>query len=157
MTGRRHWPIDSRDRTAGNFAEPHISTTISAAYSLEDTALRLPVAPLNRSNESPPDSHNTVVTPISSHDSWSLYLENPLLFGYPQVCEHPVSLFNQGINSGPFIIDNYELDVNVTQSQSAQSRLHRPQIDWGSSQEPPLPYDNQATIPVSTIVYHRST
>ena len=141
----------------GNFAGTHINTTTSACHSPEDTVLSLPVVPLARSNESPLDSHNTVVTPISVHNSWSLRLATPLFLGLPQVCEHSVSLFDQGIDSSPFTIENNELDRGITQSQLAQSHLHLPHIDWRSNEQPLLPYDDQATIPVSIIVYPQST
>ena len=96
-----------------------------------------------------------MATPISFPNSWDLHPANPLL-GHPQFWG-PVSRFDEGVGSSTPIIKDYELDLDVTQSQGAQSHLHLPQIDWGSNQGPPLPYDNQATIPVSIIVYPQLT
>lgn len=157
VTGRRHWLTDSSDRTTSNFAEARISITNSTACSPEYTALSPLVAPLTRSNESLLDSYNTVVTPMSFPDFGGLDLANPLLFGHPHLWDHPVSHFDKGIDNGPFTIHNYEPDVDVTQTQLAQSHLPLPQIDWASNEEPLLPYVNQATRPVSTIVYPQST
>jgi len=85
--------------------------------------------------------------------AWDLLLSDPLLLCYSQVWEDPGSLFDEGIDSGTFMIQNHGPDVDVTQSQLTQPHLHLPQIDFGSSQEEPISYSNQATIQVSIIVY----
>ena len=157
VTGHRQLPTDSSDRTTGNFPETHISATTSTACSLEYTALSPLVAPRARSNESPLDSHNTVVTPMYFPDFWDLHLAKPSLLGHPHLWVHPASHFDEGITSGPFTMHDLEPDANSTQSQLAHSHLPLPQIDWSSNEEPLLPYDNQATIPVSIIVYPQST
>jgi hypothetical protein len=126
------------------------------AFPSEDTALSLLVAPLARSNQSPLDGHNTVPTPVFPPGTWDPLLWNPLLFGHPQVWEYPVSSFDERIDGGTFMIQNYGLDVDLTQSPFAQSPLHRPQLDWGSSQERPISYYIQEAIPVSIIVYPQS-
>jgi hypothetical protein len=116
-------------------------------------ALSLLVA---RSNQSPLGGHNTVATSIFLPSARDLLLADPLLLSHPQVWEHQVSLFDKGIDSGTFMAQNYGLDVNVTQSQLTQYYLHLPQIDSDCNGEPPLPYNNKATIPVSIIVYPQS-
>jgi len=84
------------------------------------------------------------------------HFANSLLLSHPQVWEHPVSLVDEGIDGSTLTIRNPGLDVDVPQSQLTQSHLHVPQIDWGSSQEPPRPYNTQATIPMSIVVYSHS-
>ena len=86
-------------------------------------------------------------------EDWVLLLANPLLLGHPQFWEHPVSVCDEGIDSRTFIIQNYGPQLDATQSQLAQFHPHLPHVDWGSSQGPPLLHTNQATIPVSIIVY----
>ena len=93
-----------------------------------------------------------MATTISLPGDWDLFLGNLSLLAHPQVREHLVSLFDEGIDSGTPMIQTYDhvTEVDVTESQLAQSHVHLPQIDRGSSQEPPLPYNNHA---VSVIVY----
>ena len=93
-----------------------------------------------------------MATPIYLPEDWDLFFANLLLLGHPQVWEHPVSLFDEGISSGTSTIRNYDYgpDMDATQSQLARSHVHLPQIDRGSIQEP---YNNHAVIPVSIIVY----
>lgn len=88
-------------------------------------------------------------------DDWNLLLADPLLLGHPQLWEYLVPPLDERIDSGAPMIQNYDqgLDVDVTQSQVAQSHVHLPQIDRGTSQEPPLPYNNHAMILVSVTVY----
>jgi hypothetical protein len=93
-----------------------------------------------------------VTTPIGLPGAWDLLLSNPLLLGHPQFWEHPVSLIGESIDRGTFMIQNYGLDVDVTQSPLAHSHLHLPRLDWSFNQERPISYYNQATIPVSIIV-----
>ena len=96
-----------------------------------------------------------MATPIYLPEDWDLFLANFSLLDHPQVWEHPVSLFDEGIDSNTSMIQNYDYgpDVDLTQSQLAQSHVHLPQVDRGSGQEPPLPYNNHAMIPVSIIMY----
>lgn len=96
-----------------------------------------------------------MTTPIFFPDAWEPPLANHLLLSHPQVWEHPFLLFDEGIDTGTFTIQSGGLDLNLIRPQLAQSHLHTPQIDWGSSQEPPVPYDTQATIPVSITVYQK--
>jgi len=140
--------------TDSNFAEAHISTiTSETAFSSEDTAPSLLIPSLAPSNQSPIGDHNIVPSPNFLPGAWDLLIpSNPLLLGHLQIWEQPVSLFGEGIDSGTFTIQNYGLGVGVTQSQLAPSHLCLPQINWDPSQEPPLPYNNQATIPVSIIM-----
>ena len=86
-------------------------------------------------------------------EDWNLLLANPLLLGHPQFWEHPVSVFDEGLDNCTFIIQNYGPHVDSTQSQLAQFHPHLPHIDRGSCQGPPFLHSNQAAIPVSTIVY----
>ena len=132
----------------------HSSTGIYTAFPPEDTALNQLVAPLAQSNQSPVDSHDTMATPNLLPEDWYLCLANPLLLGHPQVWEHSVSLFDEGIDSGTPMIQNYDYgpDVDVPRSQLTRSHVHLPQIDRGSSQEPQPPYNNHAMIPVRIIV-----
>jgi len=88
--------------------------------------------------------------------AWDRHLANSLLLSHPRVWEHPVSFVDEGMDSSTHMIQNHGLDVDVTQFQPTQSHLHLPQIDWGSSQELPRSYNNQATTPVSIIVYLHS-
>ena len=135
--------------------EEYISTGICTALPPENMPQNLLVAPLARSNQSPLDGHNTMATPIFLPEDWELFLANLLLLGHLQVWDHPVSLFDEGIDSGTSMVQNYDngLDVDVTRSQLAQSHVHLPQINRGSGQEPPLPYNNHAMISVRIIVY----
>ena len=155
----RHCPADydTSNRTAGNFLEAHISTITSTAVSPRNAALSPLVALPPSSNQSQLDSHSTVATSTICPGDWCLLLDNPLLFDHLQDWEHPVSLFDDGIDSGTLMMQNNGLYMDITQSQLAQSHLHLPQIDWGSNQEPPLASNNQATIPVSIITYPKST
>ncbi len=156
-TDDRHaLPTDSCNRTASNLLEAHISTTTSIAVSLWNTALSPVVAPPALSNQPQLDSHSTVATSAFLPDDWHLLLTNPLLFGHLQDWQHPVSLFDEGTDSVTLMMQNDGLGMDITQSQPAQSHLHLPQIDWGSNQEPPLPYNIQTTIPVSIITYLQS-
>ena len=159
-THRRYYivlPTDSSNRTAGNLLEAQIYTTTSTAAPPRNTAPSSLVALLPLSNQSQLDSHSTVATSTFCLDDWHLLLDNPLPFGHPRDWEHPVSLCDEGIDSGTSTMQNDELYVDITQSQLAQSHLHLPQIDWDSNQESPLLHDNQATIPVSIITYPQST
>jgi len=90
-----------------------------------------------------------VDTPTYCPNDWDPLLANPLFLGQPQVWEHPISIFDEGMANGTFSTQNYEPDL--TQSQLAQSRLLLPQFDWGYNEEPLLAYNNQATIPVRII------
>jgi len=85
--------------------------------------------------------------------AWDPHLANSFLLSQSQVWEHPVSFVGEGIDSSTLTIQNHGLDVDITQFQSTQSHHHLPQIDWGSNQEPPRSYNDQATVPVSIIVY----
>ena len=159
-THRRHYivlPTDSSNRTAGNLLEAQIYTTTSTAAPPRNTAPSslVPLPPL--SNKSQLDSHSTVATSTFCLDDWYLLLDNPLLFGHLQDWEHPVSLFDEGIDSGTSTMQNDELYMDITQSQLVQSHLHPPQIDWNSNQESPLLHNNQSTIPVSIFPYPQST
>ena len=73
------------------------------------------------------------------------------LLRHPQIWEQPVSLSDEGMANGIFVMQDYGLDIDLPQSQLAHSPLHLPRIDWGAYQESPLPYNNQALIPVSAI------
>ena len=153
-----HLPLntDGSNRTAENLLEAHISTTTPTAVSPRNTTLSPLVALPSLSNQSQLDSHSTVATSTFCPGDWCLLLDNPL-FDHLQDWEHPVSLFDEGIDSGTSTMQNNGLYVDITHSQLAQSHLHLPQIDWGSNQESPLLHDNQATIPVSIITYPQST
>ena len=150
-------PTDRSNRTTGSFLEAYISTTTSTAASPRNTALSPLIALPPLSGQSQLDSHSTVATSTFCLDDWYLLLDNPLLFDYLQDWEHPVSLFDEGIDSGTLMMQSNGLYMDIAQSQLAQSRLHLPQIDWGSNQESPLLDNNQATISVSIITYPQST
>ena len=140
---------DGSNRVTGNFLEAHISTTTPTAVSPRNTA----PSPLDAlpplSNQSQLDSHSTVATSTFCPGDWCLLPDNPLLFDHLQDWEHPVSLFNEGTDSGILMMQNNGLHLDITQSQLAQSHLHLPQIDWDSNQGSPPLHNNQATIPVS--------
>jgi hypothetical protein len=93
---------------------------------------------------------------MSLPGAWDPVLSNPLLFGHPRVWEYPVLIFDERIDGSTFMIQDYGLDVDVTQSSLAQSPLHLPQLDWGSSHARPISYYNQVVIPVSIIMYPQS-
>ena len=135
--------------TAGNLSKAYTSSSIYPAFSPKDTALRPLVAPPAWSNQSRPDSHNTVATPTLYSDDWGLLLANPLLPNHPQVLEHPALLSDEEMANGTFMIQNHGLDVYLTQSQLAPSHHRLPQIDSGPNQEQLLPYNNQSTASVS--------
>ena len=86
-------------------------------------------------------------------NSFDVFFANPLLLGQPQIWEHPVSLFDEGMADDTLITQNHGLEMDFTQVQLAQSHLPLPQINWGSKQELQLLYGDQATMPVSMIVY----
>jgi len=75
-------------------------------------------------------------------DAWDRHLANSFLLSHPQFWEHPVSFVDEGIDSSTLTIQNPGLDAGVTQFQLTQSHFHLPQIDWGSSREPPGSYNN---------------
>jgi len=83
-------------------------------------------------------------------EDWGLLLANPLLPSHPQVLEHPVSLFDEEMANGTFMIQNH-VNIDLTQSQLAHSHHQLLQIDRGSNQEPLLPHNNQAMTPVSIV------
>ena len=85
--------------------------------------------------------------------AWHLLLAHPLLLDHLPGWEHAVPLFDEGMANGQFGIQDYGLDMDVTESQLAHSHPHLPQIDWGSNQESPLPFHNQVTIPVSIFMH----
>ena len=149
-------PTDSSNRTASDFSEAYISTTTSTAVSTRSTALSPLVALRTLSNQSQLDSHSTVANSTFCPDDWYPFLTNPLLFGYLQDWEHSVSLFDEVIDSDTLMMQNDGLDGDITQLQPAQSHPHLPQIDWGSNQDPPFPYIDRATTPVSIITYLQS-
>ena len=155
VTGRRHCPANwQSDRTAAILKGEHINTKTSSASFPEDGRSLL-VAPMARSSQSPLDGHHTAATPIFFPEDWDLSLANPLLLSHAQFWDHPVSVFDEGIDSYTFIMQNYGPHVDATQFQLAQfhPHLYLPHIDWGFSQGPPLLHTNQATTPVSIIVY----
>ena len=150
-------PTDSSDRATGSLAEAYTSTGTNTASPPGNTALRPLVAQPSWSNRSPLDSHNTVATPMVCPNDWDPLLANALFLGHPRVCEHPVSIFDEGTANGTFTTQNYGPDT--TQSQLAQSHLLLQQFDCRVYNEVPLlTYNNQTTIPVSTInlVYPQS-
>ena len=149
---RGHCPIlptDSSDRTTGSRAEAHTSTGTNPASPPGNAALPPLVAPPPWSNQSPLDSHDTVDTLTFCPNDWDPLLANALFLGHPQVWEHPISIFDEGMADGTFSTQNYEPDL--TQSQLAQSHLLLPQFDWVYNQVPLLAYNNQATITVRII------
>ncbi len=92
-----------------------------------------------------------MATPTSCPNNRYPLRANPLLLGHPQIWEHPVSLFDEGMANGIFAMQDYGLDIGSPQSQLAHSLLHLPQID--SYQALPLPYNNLAPIPVSIVSF----
>ena len=145
-------PTEGSDRTADGLAEAQTSTSICTftALSSEDMALRSSVAPPVWSTQSRLDSQDASAITTSYHNALDLLLANPLLLGQQQAQGYPVSLFDGGMDHGTW---NDGLEMKLTQSQLAQSHLHLPQLDWSSNQDPPLPYRNQAPVPVSVIVH----
>ena len=133
--------------------EAHASTTTSTVVSPRNTALSPLVALRALSNQSQLESHSTASALTFYPDDWNLLFVHPLLLGCLHDWEHPVSLFDEGVDSGTLMNQSEGLYMDNTQPQLAESRFHLPQTDRGCNQEPPLPYDNQATIPVSTIAY----
>ena len=144
-------PTDRRDRNAGNFAEGHNSTNIRTTFSPEDKTLNPATSIMACSNQSRLDSNNTMATSTPCPKDWDPLRANPLLLGYPQIWEHPVSLIDEGSTNGIFVLQGYGPEIDLSQRQLAHSFLPIPLIDWGSYQESPLPHNNQAPIPVSTI------
>ena len=49
---------------------------------------------------------------------------NPILFGHPQVWEHPMSFLDERIDCDTSIMQNYRLEVDTTQSRPAHSHLN---------------------------------
>jgi len=141
-------PTDSSNRTTGSLAEEHTITGTNTASPPGNTALRPLVAQPSWTNQSPLDSHNTVATPRVCPSGWDPLLANALFLGHPQVSEHPISIFDEGMANGTFTTQNCGPDL--TQSQLAQSHLLLPQFDWVYNEAPLLTYNNKATIPVST-------
>ena len=150
-------PTDRSNRTVGNFLEAHISTATSTAVSPRNTALTPLVALPALSSQSQLDGHGTVATSTFCPDNWYRYFENPVLFGDPQDWEQPVPLFNEGIDTGTLMMQSSGLDMDIAQSQLAHSYLHLPRIGWGSNQESPRPYNDQAAILVSIFTYPQSS
>jgi len=113
---------------------------------------------LQRKSATPPaltcpltSSDRTTDTFTEVHTSTTTSTPFALLLGHTQVCEYPISIFDEGMAKGTFTTQNYGPDL--TQSQLVRSHLHLPQFDWGYHEEPLLPYNNQAIIPVSIIVH----
>ena len=142
-------PTDRRDRTAGKLAEPHTRINTCTIFSPENTTIRPPVASLAWSNQSPPGSHSLMATLTSCLNDRDPPHAYPLLLGHPQIWEHPVSLFDEGMANGIFSMQDHGLEIDLPQSQLTHSLLHFQQID--SYQALPLPYNNQAPMPVSII------
>jgi hypothetical protein len=125
----RTLPTDRSDRTANNLAETHIGTKTNTVFPQGNTTPSPLVAPPPWSNQSPLDSHNTVDTPTVCPNDWdSLLARNPLFLGHQQVWEHPISIFDEGMANGIFLIQNYGPDL--THSQLVHSHLDPPQIQW---------------------------
>jgi len=141
-------PTDSSDRTTDSLVGVHTSTGTNTASLPGNAALRPLVSPLPWSTQSPLDSHNTVDILTFCPNDWDPLLANLLFLGHPQVWEHPISMFDEGMANGTFSTQKYEPDL--TQSQLAQPHLLLPQFDWVYNKVPLLAYNNQATIPVST-------
>jgi len=121
---------------------------MSSPRTCEAGTTRQPAEPASSSG------HNTTIESMALTGNLR---HRPTLFrDHPQVWQHLISMVGERIANGAFTIQNDGLDL--TQSQPAHSHPYLPQIEEASNEEPPLPNNNQATIPVSTInlVYHQS-
>lgn len=144
-------PTKGSDRIADNLvgAQDSTSTCTSTVLTLEDAVQRL-FASLAWPTQSRLDRQDILAITTSRYNALDELFANPLLLDQPQPRDYPVLLFDGGMANGTL---NDGLETKLTQSQLAQSHFHLPQLDWSSNQEPSLPYNDQASMSVSVIVY----
>ena len=135
------------DRTACDGAKEHNRITIPSSEVATPKDLDN-----SRSNQLTPDGHNATASPILYPNEYNQYYVDPVVFEPSSSWEYTStpSIFGEESTNGTFAAQKHELNELGSQSQVVSSYFRVPQISWDTNWGPPLSFDDQATMPVST-------